>query len=249
MWERRGRGRRLCGSVCRAASTSTSRNKRHWVSLRKVLEIEILNYEQGKPTEKAHVTPGGRKVAPRVEITETKHTAAEKKALEEKASAGTADETQVLRRKQKKYMVKVTFDSRQISKTKAQVEVMLLLILEGKEGLFYCQSALLIRTVLVYNSKDGKEQLQANLDKILDEIEDVVRCLRYCTKEHFGQDPAAPMEDGDRNVEWSSSCLQACACTLVSSATAGGGGGCFCCVMPGPYGPSSFGSRHGRARL
>ncbi len=41
----------------------------HGVSLRKVLEAEILNYEQGEPTNKAHVTPAGRKVAPRVGIT------------------------------------------------------------------------------------------------------------------------------------------------------------------------------------
>jgi hypothetical protein len=47
----------------------------HCVSLRKVLEVEILNYEQGEPTKKAHVTPAGRKVAPKVAITETKHTA------------------------------------------------------------------------------------------------------------------------------------------------------------------------------
>ncbi len=33
----------------------------HGVSLRKVLEAEILNYEQGEPTKKAHVTPAGRK--------------------------------------------------------------------------------------------------------------------------------------------------------------------------------------------
>ena len=56
-----------------------------------------------------------------------------------------------------KYVVKVTFDARQISKTKAQTEVMLLLIPEGEEGQFYCQSALRIRTVLVYTGKDGKE--------------------------------------------------------------------------------------------
>jgi hypothetical protein len=42
------------------------------MSLRKVLEAEILNYEQGEPTKKAHVTPAGRKVAPKVAITETR---------------------------------------------------------------------------------------------------------------------------------------------------------------------------------
>ncbi len=47
------------------------------VSLRRVMEAEILNYEQGEPTKKAHVTQAGRKVAPRVGITEMKHTASE----------------------------------------------------------------------------------------------------------------------------------------------------------------------------
>jgi hypothetical protein len=102
------------------------------------------------------VTPAGRKVAVRVGITETKHTASE---LAARAAGGPADAVQVpLRSKQGKYIVKVTFDARQISKTKAQT-VMLLLIPEGEEGQFYCQSALRIRTVLVYTGKDGKEQL------------------------------------------------------------------------------------------
>jgi hypothetical protein len=171
----------------------------HGVSLRKALEAEILNYEQGEPTKKARVTRGGRKVAPTVAITETKHTASEMAAMD-----GTAETAPVLRPKQSKYVAKVTFDARQISKTKAQTEVMLLLIPEGEEGQFYCQSALRIRTVLVYTGKDGKEQLQANLDKVLEEIEDLrARGLRYCAKEDtfVGQDPSAPLESGDRKVE------------------------------------------------
>ncbi len=94
--------------------------------------------------------------------------------------------------KQSKYVAKVTFDAaaRQISKMKVQTKIMLLLIPEGEEGQFYCQSALSIQTVLVYTGKDGKEQLQANLDKVLEEIEDVLaraasrrtRGLRYWPK-------------------------------------------------------------------
>jgi hypothetical protein len=170
----------------------------HGVSLRKVLEAEILNYEQGEPTKKAHVTPAGRKVAPKPAVTETKHTASVLAAM-----GGTAETAPVLRPKQSKYVVKVTFDARQISKTKAQTEVMLLLIPEGEEGQFYCQSALRIRTVLVYTGKDGKEQLQANLGKVMEEIEDVrVRGLRYCASADtfVGQDPDQPLKDGDRNV-------------------------------------------------
>ena len=171
----------------------------HGVSLRRALEAEILNYEQGEPTKKARVTKGGRKVAPKVGITEMKLTASEMAAMD-----GTAETAPVLRPKQSKYVAKVTFDARQISKTKAQTEVMLLLIPEGEEGQLYCQSALRIRTVLVYTGKDGKEQLQANLDKVLEEIEDLrARGLRYCAKEDtfVGQDPSAPLESGDRNVE------------------------------------------------
>ncbi len=44
----------------------------HGLSLRKVLEVEIRNKEQGEPTKKARVTPAGRKVEPRMGITETK---------------------------------------------------------------------------------------------------------------------------------------------------------------------------------
>jgi hypothetical protein len=104
----------------------------HCVSLHKVLEAEILNYVQGEPTKKAHVTPAGRKVAPKVAITETKHTASE---LAARAAGCPADTAQVpLRSKQGKYIVKVTFEARQISKTKAQTEVMLLKGARGRGG-------------------------------------------------------------------------------------------------------------------
>jgi hypothetical protein len=73
----------------------------HGVSLRKVLEAEILNYEQGEPTKKARVTPSGRKVVLKVAIIETKHTASEMAAMG--CAAGTAP---VLRPKQSKYVVK-----------------------------------------------------------------------------------------------------------------------------------------------
>ena len=219
----------------------------HSMSLRKVLEAEIRNYEQGEPSKKARVTPAGRKVASTVKIIDTKHTASEMAAM-----GGTADTVPVLRQKQSKYVVKVTFDARQISKTKAQTEVMLLLIPEGEEGQLYCQSALRIRTVLVYTGKDGKEQLQANLDKVMEEIEDVRnRGLRYCAKADtfVGQNPDAPLESGDRKVEVEFFVPRAR--TSVSSATEGGG------ILPsasartasagwtsGTRFSSSFGSRH-----
>jgi hypothetical protein len=111
---------------------------------------------------------------------------------------------------------------------------MLLLIPEGEEGQLYCQSALRIRTVLVYTGKDGKEQLQANLDKVMEEIEDVRnRGLRYCAKADtfVGQDPDAPMESGDRKVEVRRA--RGHVHTLWSLRSRPGGGGrdptkCFC---------------------
>jgi hypothetical protein len=102
---------------------------------------EVRSRRTAPPTKKAHVTPAGRKVAQKVVISnlKTKHTASELAAM-----GGTAETPPVLRPKQSKYVVKVTFDARKISKTKAQTKVMLLLIPEGEEGQFYCQSALRI---------------------------------------------------------------------------------------------------------
>ncbi len=126
------------------------------MSLCRELEAENLNYKQGKPTktQKKRVTQGGSKVTSKVGITETKYTLSEMAVM-----AGMAETVQVLLLKQSKYVVnnvKVTFDVLQISKTKEQTKVMLLLIQEGEEGQFYCQSGLLIRTVLIYTGKDGK---------------------------------------------------------------------------------------------
>ncbi len=46
----------------------------HGVSLRKVLEAGIRNYEQGEPSKKPRVTQAGRKVASTVNMIDTKHT-------------------------------------------------------------------------------------------------------------------------------------------------------------------------------
>ena len=165
----------------------------HGVSLRSVLEMEILNYEQGAPTKGSRVEPSGRKVAAAVPMVDCKIT----KEVED--ATGEAP----CRKPQAKYNVKVTFDSRQISKTKAQTEVMLLLIPDGVDGQEYCQSAMRIRTVLVYTGKDGKEQLQANMERVLQDIEDVrERGLRYSQENdaYLGQDPDAELKPGDRQV-------------------------------------------------
>ncbi len=61
-----------------------------------------------------------------------------------------------------------------------QTEGMLLIIPYGQEGRLYCQSALRIRTVIVYTGKDSKELVQANFDRIIEELEELqAHVLRY----------------------------------------------------------------------
>ena len=168
-------------------------NDGHGVSLRSVVEMEILRYEQSLATQTRSVRPSGRNSVSSVPVVESKAI----KGLEGDAEKAT------FRTPQTRYVVKVTFDSRQISKTKAQTEVMLLIIPEGADGQLYCQSAMRIRTVLVYTGKDGKEQLQANLERVLQDMEDVrVRGLRYSAEHdsYLGQNPDDPLKDGDWNV-------------------------------------------------
>ena len=160
-----------------------------------MIETEILNYEQGLPTPERQQRPSGRKAAPAPKSLDVKVTAALRDTRPgEEAPA---------RKRQSKYIIKVTFDARQISKTKAQTEVMLLLIPEGREGELYCQSAMLIRTCMIYTGKDSKELLQSNLDELLKEMADVQkRGLRYSAEKdmYLGQDPDSPLKEGDRNV-------------------------------------------------
>jgi hypothetical protein len=128
------------------------------------------------------------------------------KVIERKATAGleALRAGAPAREKQTKYAIQITFDTRQISKTKAQTEVMLLLIPEGREGELYCQSAMLIRTLAVYTGKDSKELLQSNLETMLKQMEEVrASGLRYCAKldTFLKQDPEAPLIGDDRNVQ------------------------------------------------
>ena len=168
----------------------------HAVNLRSVIETEILNYEQGEPTPDRRVLPSGRKAAAEVKLVECKTN----------ASLESLGGPKAVRVKQNKYIVKVTFDARQISKTKAQTEVMLLLLPEGREGELYCQSAMRIRTLLIYNGKDSKELLQLNLQKMLEQMRDVrENGLRYCAQKdtYLGQtqNPKADKQVGDRDVQ------------------------------------------------
>ena len=164
------------------------------LDLRSVIETEILNYEQGEATPDRRVLPSGRTAVADVKVIEQKFTAGL-----EALGAGASP-----REKQTKYMIKITFDARQISKTKAQTEVMLLLIPEGKEGQLYCQSAKRIRTLAIYTGKDSKELLQSNLATMLEQMEEVrTNGLYYCAeKDTFErQAPGAPVIGANRKVQ------------------------------------------------
>jgi hypothetical protein len=170
------------------------------LNLRSVIETEILNYEQGEATPDRRVLPSGRTAVADVKVIEKKFTAGL-----EALGAGASP-----REKQTKYMIKITFDARQISKTKAQTEVMLLLIPEGREGEFYCQSAKRIRTLAIYSGKDSKEMLQSNMATILEQMKEVQENgLRYSAEEDtfVERDPInpdafdAPVIGDDRKVK------------------------------------------------
>ena len=108
---------------------------------------------------------------------------------------------------QDRWTCKFTWDSRNISKKMCQTEGMLLIIPRGQDGMLYCQSALRIRTIIVYTGKDSKEMVQRNMMRILAEIQDLrVHGLRY-SAEHdtflnqVGENGVkAPLKSGDRDV-------------------------------------------------
>ena len=85
----------------------------HRVNFRKVIETEIFNYEQGLQMPGRQQHQSGRKAAPAP------------KAVDVKVAVvlrGTRPvEEAPAREKQSKYIIKVTFDARQISKIKAEV--------------------------------------------------------------------------------------------------------------------------------
>ncbi len=88
-----------------------------------------------------------------------------------------------------------------------QTEGMLLIIPHGQEGRLYCQSALLIRTVIMYMEKDSKELVQANFLQIITELEDLlVHGLCYTAEkdtflQQVGRDwTKVPLKAGDWDV-------------------------------------------------
>jgi hypothetical protein len=97
------------------------------VNLRKVLELEYHNYLTSPPTRARHVyKSGGSRAAP-LQLIETK-------ILNISDLSGELrDEVEILRRRDIRgtLVVKITWDARQVSKDKHQVEMMLLIIPEG----------------------------------------------------------------------------------------------------------------------
>ena len=83
----------------------------------------------------------------------------------------------------------------------------MLLIPNGEEGPRVCQSASLIRTIMVYTGKDSAEHLANNIEPILEEVEHLEQHgLRYnaTLKTYLGQvskdGSKAEKKEGDRDV-------------------------------------------------
>ena len=83
----------------------------------------------------------------------------------------------------------------------------MLLIPNGEEGPLVCQSASLIRTIMVYTGKDSSEHLANNIEPILEEVEHLEQHgLRYnaTLKTYLGQvskdGSKAEKKEGDRDV-------------------------------------------------
>ena len=143
----------------------------HMANIRSVLELEYHNYLTGSPTRARHVyKTGGTRAAP-LTLIETK--------VVELTDVMRA-EFEGIRRWQDSLVVKITWDARQVSADKHQVEIMLLIIPDGAEGQNYCQSCLRIRTVMVITGKDSQENLQANFTQALEQVKEIAKNgLRY----------------------------------------------------------------------
>ena len=45
---------------------------------------------------------------------------------------------------------------------------------KGEDGQYYCQSALRIRTILVWTGKDSADHVKNNMTRLLEEIQEIV---------------------------------------------------------------------------
>ena len=152
----------------------------HALSLRPVIEAELLNFLTGEPTRKRHVIhkTGGSKAAPFV-LVESKTMDWDSSARE--ATEGAFSGTGSYKREwQDRWTIKITWDGRQVAVDRHQVEVMLLLIPRGVEGQNYNQSCLRIRTVMVLVGKDSQANVQANFEEMLKQASEIAKNgMRY----------------------------------------------------------------------
>jgi len=152
----------------------------HALSLRPVIEAELLNFLTGEPTRKRHVIhkTGGSKAAPFV-LVESKTMDWDNSARE--ATEGAFSGTGSYKREwQDRWTIKITWDGRQVAVDRHQVEVMLLLIPRGVEGQNYNQSCLRIRTVMVLVGKDSQANVQANFEEMLKQASEIAKNgMRY----------------------------------------------------------------------
>ena len=175
----------------------------HAVSLRKTVEVEMLRYLQTAASKAPRIDSEGQAYTKTPATFETRTTSKRDDPGADKDS----DPCPYPELWQDRFSIKFTWDARNISKKLCQTEGMLLIIPRGPEGKLYCQSALRIRTIIVYTGKDSREMAQVNLKKCLEEIEELrVHGLRYSAKmdtflnQVSSNGTKAPLTSGDRDM-------------------------------------------------
>ena len=170
----------------------------HGVGLRQALEMEMLNFYQSEPSKpRGQKADGSKGAAPSVPLIDTK-TLFQNFGVPNSTGRMMMDEM----------CCKVTFDGRQCSRNSYQTECMMVLIPKGLDGQMYCQSALRIRTLLVFTGKDSPENVQANMTRVVEEVKHILdHGLRYTASLNtfLGQvdndGTKAAMQDGDRDIK------------------------------------------------
>ena len=68
------------------------------------------------------------------------------------------------------YDIKITLDARRITRQTSQTEVMLIVLPKGQEGVDRCQEAVYHRTIGIWTGKDSRDNVQANMSRLYEEI-------------------------------------------------------------------------------
>jgi hypothetical protein len=199
-------GTKIIWEACTESLDIHATRDGHGVSLRSSVEMEVLRFLQTEPSKAPRMDSDGRAYT-KTPATFEMRTAAKKEESSGASPSALADPCPYPERWQGSWVVKFTWDSRNISKKMNQTEGMCLIIPQGPEGQLYCQSALRIRTIIVYTGKDSKEMAQENLKRVIQEIEDLrVHGLRYSAKydtflnQVSANGTKAPLGIGDRDV-------------------------------------------------